>query len=89
MSPDANGVKLTPINVPKPRAVSPGLRKRMTSIEPTSDTAPQSKPGLEPQKLNLKKSSVDDLRRLYEERVNTAQSLAKADAARKGSMSAS
>ena len=63
----------------------------MSSMEVASDNSSvgsQSRLWLEePGKLNLKKSSVEDLRRLYEERVSTAQGLAKADAARKGSMS--
>lgn len=67
-------------HVPKPRAPSPGLLKRMSSMENSSratDTSPPRKSSgtLEPRRLNLKKNSVDDLRRLYEERVTTAQSL--------------
>jgi len=81
---------------PKPRAPSPGLLKRMTSMEQQQQHHPsyigheiggalrlQKKAGLsvpqqslaEPKKLNLRKASVDDLRRLYEERANTAESL--------------
>lgn len=67
-------------NVPKPRAPSPGLLKRMSSMENSNRAVDESPPrratgGLEPRKLNLKKNSVDDLRRLYEERASTAQSL--------------
>ncbi|KAK4496317.1 hypothetical protein PRZ48_012297 [Zasmidium cellare] len=67
-------------HVPKPRAPSPGLLKRMSSMENSSRVQDNSPPrktsgNLEPRRLNLKKNSVDDLRRLYEERVTTAQSL--------------
>jgi hypothetical protein len=34
---------------------------------------------LQPKKLNLKKASVDDLRRLYEERASTAEALGRAE----------
>ncbi|KAK4610694.1 Rho GTPase-activating protein 8 [Fulvia fulva] len=60
-------------HVPKPRTPSPGLLKRMESMESNKSTH-----SLEPKKLNLKKASVDDLRRLYEERATTVQSLAEA-----------
>ena len=76
---------LAPSNMPRPRAPSPGLLKRMSSMEVSNDAASQSRNALEPRRLDLKKTSVEDLRRLYEERVNTAQGLAKADAARKNS----
>ncbi|KYG43291.1 hypothetical protein M433DRAFT_112459 [Acidomyces richmondensis BFW] len=83
-------------NLPKPRTPSPGLLKRMTSMEQQQQNylsyngneigrvlRPQLNPGssvqkqglAEPKKLNLRKASVDDLRRLYEERANTAESL--------------
>lgn len=64
--------------VPKPRAPSAGLLNRMSSWENRGnpDSSPsQSSAMLEPSKLNLKKSSVDDLRRLYEERATTASTL--------------
>jgi Rho GTPase-activating protein 1 len=69
---------LAPSNVPKPRAPSPGLLKRMSSMESGSGSegGPQRRESLEPKKLNLKKASVDDLRRLYEERVHTVKGLA-------------
>jgi Rho GTPase-activating protein 1 len=78
---------LAPANVPRPRAPSPGLLKRMSSIETgsTSEAASQRRESIEPKKLNLKKASVDDLRRLYEERVNTVKGLA--GSLRKGSSS--
>lgn len=71
---------LYPPHMPKPRSPSPGLLKRMSSMENSSrmvDDSPtrKSSGSLEPRRLNLKKNSVDDLRRLYEERVTTAQSL--------------
>jgi Rho GTPase-activating protein 1 len=65
---------------PKPRTVSPGLLRRMPSFE-----ARGAGPGigverkmLTPNKLNLKKQSVEDLRRLYEERAGTASVLVEA-----------
>lgn len=80
---------LAPSNVPKPRAPSPGLLKRMSSMETAgaSEAGMQRRESLEPQKLNLKKASVDDLRRLYEERVHTVKGLA--GSLRKGSTSSS
>ncbi|USW58264.1 Putative Rho GTPase activation protein [Septoria linicola] len=65
-------------NMPKPRAPSAGLLNRMNSWESRGSTTsppPSSSATLEPRKLNLKKSSVDDLRRLYEERATTATAL--------------
>ena len=76
------------LNVPKPRAPSAGLLKRMSSMEVSPSASQQSSPSLEPRKLNLKKQSVEDLRRLYEERGSTARSLAKVDSLRRGSSSA-
>ncbi|EME44569.1 hypothetical protein DOTSEDRAFT_72126 [Dothistroma septosporum NZE10] len=66
-----SSVSLSAPHVHKPRTPSPGLLKRMESME-----SAKSSNSLEPKKLNLKKASVDDLRRLYEERVTTVQSLA-------------
>jgi Rho GTPase-activating protein 1 len=65
-----------PVPGPKPRAPSAGLLQRMPSFEPTSSPPPSN--GLVPRRLNLKKASVDDLRRLYEERAGTAKSLVEA-----------
>lgn len=68
-----------PVPAGKPRAVSPGLLHRMPSFEarnpPTN--VPERKM-LTPNKLNLRKQSVEDLRRLYEERVGTANVLVEA-----------
>jgi len=79
----------------KPRAPSPGLLKRMASIEGNNagtgatprDSEAQAFSGasLQPRKLDLRKPSVEGLRRLYEERVGTAQVLARTEAARRGS----
>jgi Rho GTPase-activating protein 1 len=76
---------LAPSNVPKPRAPSPGLLKRMSSMESANGSGIERRESLEPKKLNLKKASVDDLRRLYEERVVTVKGLAKAESVRKSS----
>jgi Rho GTPase-activating protein 1 len=64
-----------PVPASKPRGISPGLLKRMPSLEvrPTQSSAER----LAPKKLNLKKQSVEDLRRLYEERAGTASLLVK------------
>lgn len=61
---------------------SPNLLERMSSFESKSSTKSELKP---PQKLNLKKASVDDLRKLYEERVGTAKTLVEAGSGRRGS----
>lgn len=69
---------------PKPRTPSPGLLKRMTSMESglnathsaATAAATKAASSLGPRPLNLRKTSVDDLRRLYEDRVNMAHSLA-------------
>lgn len=77
-----------PPNLPRlHRAPSAGLLKRMQSMPVASsatDDADQSRT-LHPRKLNLRKASVDDLRRLYEERVSTVESLKAAEMARRGS----
>ena len=97
----ANGTKE---GVPKVRAPSPGLLKRMTSMEtanapsltsPTTtstgslsvggDGSGDQRERLQPRKLNLKKQSVEDLRRLYEERNSVAESLGRAEASRRKS----
>lgn len=61
-----------PVPAAKPRSVSPGLLKRMPSLEQTNRPEPER---LAPRKLNLKKASVEDLRKLYEERTTTANVL--------------
>ncbi|KAH7030457.1 divergent CRAL/TRIO domain-containing protein [Macrophomina phaseolina] len=55
----------------KPRAMSSGLLKRMPSFEPPPI------PKDNPRKLDLKKKSVEDLRRLFEERAGAAEKLVK------------
>ncbi|KAF2210415.1 hypothetical protein CERZMDRAFT_113330 [Cercospora zeae-maydis SCOH1-5] len=65
-------------HVPKPRAPSAGLLDRMNSWESRGSAESQATSNsakLKPRKLDLKKSSVDDLRRLYEERATTATTL--------------
>ncbi|KAF2840606.1 hypothetical protein M501DRAFT_1047682 [Patellaria atrata CBS 101060] len=71
-------------SVPR-RVISPGLLNRMPSFEPKGGktTPPQT---LVPRKLNLKKQSVDDLRRLYEERAGTARTLVELEIERRGSV---
>jgi Rho GTPase-activating protein 1 len=63
-----------PVPAAKPRSVSPGLLKRMPSLEQTNKSKPEPE-RLAPRKLNLKKASVEDLRKLYEERTTTANVL--------------
>lgn len=78
---------LTPTYVPRPRTPSPGLLQRMSSVESVTKAAPPSiNAGIErlPKNVGLKKASVDDLRRLYEERAGTVVKLANA-ASRRGS----
>ncbi|KAF2625545.1 hypothetical protein BU25DRAFT_371985 [Macroventuria anomochaeta] len=75
-----------PVPAPKPRAVSPGLLKRMPSLEQTNKPEPER---LAPRKLNLKKASVEDLRKLYEERAGTANVLVEVSRQRSLSVSPS
>nr|POE82257.1 rho gtpase-activating protein 1 [Quercus suber] len=77
-------------NLPRHRAPSPGLLKRMESMsvvqtDGSTDPSPTSARNLAPRKLNPRKTSVDDLRRLYEERVSTVEGLKAADSLRRGS----
>ncbi|KAJ4294429.1 hypothetical protein N0V90_008119 [Kalmusia sp. IMI 367209] len=65
-----------PVPGPKPRTPSPSLLQRMPSFE-ASKRENLAPPG-NPQRLNMKKQSVDDLRRLYEERAGTAHALVEA-----------
>ncbi|KAK1086732.1 hypothetical protein LTR33_001416, partial [Friedmanniomyces endolithicus] len=86
--PSSSYLAALPTATPRPRAPSPGLLKRFETIE--AATATTSKPTLEepsaaPRRMNLKKASVDDLRRLYEERLSTAEALRSAEFARRGS----
>lgn len=87
--------------VPKVRAPSPGLLKRMGSMETANGNASATSPTglagiaatdgsgeqqhLQPRKLNLKKQSVEDLRRLYEERNSVAEGLGRVEASRRKS----
>lgn len=66
-----------PIPTPKPRTPSPSLLQRMPSFE-TSKQEQSLAPPIIPRRLNMKKQSVDDLRRLYEERAGTASVLVEA-----------
>ncbi|KAH7401605.1 divergent CRAL/TRIO domain-containing protein [Pyrenochaeta sp. MPI-SDFR-AT-0127] len=70
-----------PASTPRLRAPSPGLLQRMPSFEKTQqqdDPPCPVRKMFTPKKLNLKKQSVDDLRRLYEERAGTASALVEA-----------
>ncbi|KAL5120109.1 hypothetical protein ACEQ8H_001934 [Pleosporales sp. CAS-2024a] len=67
-----------PIPGPKPRTISPGLLHRMPSFEARQQPGGMERKMLTPNKLNLKKQSVEDLRRLYEDRVGTASVLVEA-----------
>jgi Rho GTPase-activating protein 1 len=75
-----------PNAAPRLRTPSPSLMQRMPSFENFNrDKEPQqteeSSPGnrtLKPTKVNLKKQSVEDLRKLYEERAGTANALVEA-----------
>ncbi|KXT10988.1 hypothetical protein AC579_5010 [Pseudocercospora musae] len=78
--------------VRKPRAPSPGLLKRMAGMESqeiekttSSSSAGNEKLGVAPRPLNLRKGSVDDLKRLYEERASTAEALAVVGSGRRAS----
>lgn len=67
-----------PVPPPKPtRSLSPGLLKRMPSFETSTREEPARGARLAPRKLNVKKQSVEDLRRLYEERAGAASVLVK------------
>ena len=110
----AQGTSTATSTVPRVRAPSPGLLKRMSSMETSvinasfnTSTNANANPNpsifsttsaptlgtdgaaaerrLEPKKLNLKKQSVEDLRRLYEERNNVAEGLGRAEASRRRS----
>lgn len=58
-------------SIAKPLRVSEGLLRRMPSFQ----TAPPPVPNDPVRKLDLKKKSVDDLRKLYEDRAGTAAKL--------------
>ena len=79
-----------PTAAPRLRTPSPGLMQRMPSFENfgAKDQAKKADGDqesgvdtgrtLKPKKMNLKKQSVEDLRRLYEERAGTASALVQA-----------
>jgi Rho GTPase-activating protein 1 len=60
--------------MPKLRTPSAGWLKRVTPQELKTEPL-QNGNKLAPNKLNLKKASVDDLRRIYEERASAAEGL--------------
>ncbi|KAF2742453.1 hypothetical protein M011DRAFT_412528, partial [Sporormia fimetaria CBS 119925] len=66
--------KSTSLPIPgmKPRTPSPGLLRKMPSFEASTASKTLRRPA---GKLDVKKVSVDDLRRLYEERAGTAKTL--------------
>jgi Rho GTPase-activating protein 1 len=66
-----------PVPAPKPRTPSPSLLQRMPSFETSRQEQSLAPPSL-PRRLNMKKQSVEDLRRLYEERAGTASVLVEA-----------
>ncbi|KAJ4357850.1 uncharacterized protein N0V89_002426 [Didymosphaeria variabile] len=66
-----------PVPAPKPRTPSPSLLQRMPSFETSKQEQSLAPPSI-PRRLNMKKQSVDDLRRLYEERAGTASVLVEA-----------
>ncbi|GAB7348255.1 hypothetical protein MBLNU459_g6246t1 [Dothideomycetes sp. NU459] len=77
---------LTPSYVPKPRTPSPSLLQRISSMDSVKAGSGAVNAGVErlPKNVALRKASVDDLRRLYEERAGTVAKLANA-ASRRGS----
>ena len=90
--PTPTNTSTTPTNLPTPgpafkvKAPSPGLLKRMTSMDLRSAEEKQREnERLLPQGLGLKKASVDDLRRLYEERATTVSQLNSTSASRRSS----
>ena len=68
---------------PKPRTPSPGLLKRMETME--AGLAAKDADVRGRGRVNLKKQSVDDLRRLYEDRASTVEGLRRAEEARRKS----
>lgn len=80
----------TPTYLPKARTPSPSLLERMPSFE-SGKSSPSLKSPSDlrvPGKLDMKKPSVDDLRKLYEERAGTAKTLVEAGVERRASASA-
>lgn len=72
-------LQVPPPRIPRVRAASPGLLKRMSSLEVTNsstlDATPSSSGWKGEKPVNLRQTSVDDLRRLYEERAGTVREL--------------
>lgn len=60
--------------VPKLRTTSASILKRMSSTE-SADSASQQGRTLQPNQSSLKKASVDDLRRIYENRAGASDGL--------------
>ncbi|KAK1075278.1 hypothetical protein LTR33_009562 [Friedmanniomyces endolithicus] len=83
--PSSAYVAALPTATPRPRAPSPALLKRFETIEAATTTKPTPEETVAPRRMNLKKASVDDLRRLYEERLSTAEALRSAEFVRRGS----
>ncbi|KAK3647879.1 hypothetical protein LTR56_007853 [Elasticomyces elasticus] len=83
---NSNGLTAPPV-APRPRAPSPGLLKRLESMEAATAKATLEEPVT--RRMNLKKASVDDLRRLYEERLSTAEALRRADYVKRTSTTSS
>ncbi|KAK4575358.1 hypothetical protein LTR86_001212 [Recurvomyces mirabilis] len=86
-NPTTTGLQPPP-SAPRPRAPSPGLLKRMETMEAASSQRSSTTEhgyghGHQPRRLNMKKASVDDLRRLYEERVGFAEGLRRMDVVRR------
>jgi Rho GTPase-activating protein 1 len=72
-----------PSSAPRLRTPSPSLMQRMPSFGNFTTETPKPDDSLvrgmlRPKKINLKKQSVEDLRRLYEERAGTASALVQA-----------
>ena len=63
--------------LPRLRTPSAGLLRRTPSHEQANGQQ-NGNNGLQPNKLNLKKASVDDLRRIYEDRASAAEGMAQA-----------
>ena len=72
-----------PATGPKPRTPSAGLLKRMESMEVGAERDSTGTSLESPRRLDLKKPSVEDLRRLYEERGKTVESLERAGSGRR------
>lgn len=77
----------TPTYLPKARTPSPSLLERTQSFE-SGKSSPSLKSPSDlrvPGKLDMKKPSVEDLRKLYEERAGTAKTLVEAGVERRAS----